>query len=147
MIAGNFRLSLLVYEVMAMQLGGSGARRAEINVTPMIDVLLVLLIIFMVVLPHGSTGLNAKIPQPSSAAADENMRTDIVIHVGADGLIEVNSQKVALADLAAKLRPAIRPGAPVFIEGAKGISYREVAEVIDVARGAGATEFALMPAR
>ncbi len=131
---------------MAMQMGGSG-RRAEINVTPMIDVLLVLLIIFMVIIPQKSIGLDAKIPQPSPNDAAAAVRNDIVIHVGADGLIEVNTQRVKLEELAAKLRPAIRPGIPVFVEGVKGISYREVAEVIDAARGAGATEFALLPIR
>lgn len=129
---------------MAMQLG-SGPR-AEINVTPMIDVLLVLLIIFMVIGPVKSGGFDAKIPQTSSAVEPpEAVRRDIVIRVGENAQIEVNSQAVTLADLAAKLRPALRPGDVVFVQGARTLEFREIAAVLDEAREAGVGHFAFIP--
>jgi len=133
---------------MAMQ-GGGLSTRASINVTPMIDILLVLLITFMLIIPSKSRGLNARIPQPpdqNPATADAaTPPSQIVISVKGEGRIEMNSQVVTLDELVTKLKSVIRPGLPIFVQGAAGIAFQEVAEVIDAARGAGATEFALLP--
>jgi biopolymer transport protein ExbD len=130
---------------MAMTTGGSG-RRAEINVTPLIDVLLVLLIIFMVITPLKSRGFEARIPQPgSSDSAASNTPREMVIRVSAGGRIEVNTQAVALEDLVAKIRPGLRPGDVIFVQGEEGLEFREVAAVLDRAKEAGAGAFAFIP--
>lgn len=128
---------------MAMQTGSG--RRAEINVTPLIDVLLVLLIIFMVITPLKSRGFKAQIPQPSSDAVAASVSREMVIRVSENGRIEVNTQVVALEDLVAKIRPALRPGDVVFVQGARGLEFREVAVVLDLAKEAGAAAFAFIP--
>jgi biopolymer transport protein ExbD len=130
---------------MAMQMG-SGKRAAEINVTPMIDVLLVLLIIFMVIGPVKSRGFDTRIPQPSTAESQPRAASrDIVIRVAENASIEINSQAVSLEDLAAKLRPALRPGDIVFLQGARGLEFQVVAQVIDRAKEAGALAVAFIP--
>jgi biopolymer transport protein TolR len=134
---------------MAMQSGGTSAK-AAINVTPMIDILLVLLITFMLIIPDKTKGLSARIPQPpdqNPATADAAPPPNqIVISVKGEGRVEINSQPVTIEELVLKLKSIVRPGLPIFVQGAVGIAFREVAEVIDAARGAGATEFALLPA-
>src|SRR6266849_6214516 len=103
---------------MAMSLGGSPHRKAEMNVTPMIDVLLVLIIIFMVIMPSLSTGLKTLVPQPSdqkpSAPTD-----DIVISVVGDGTVRVNQDTVAIADLEDQLKAVFRNATNhvIFVRG------------------------------
>jgi biopolymer transport protein ExbD len=81
---------------MAMSLGGSGEPRADINMTPMIDLLLVLIIIFMVITPLAPKGLNALMPQPApqdhtATVDDENL----IVSVLADGSVRLNQETVA----------------------------------------------------
>ena len=130
---------------MAMSLGGGRGPRAEINMTPMIDVLLVLIIIFMVITPTKSVGLDTLIPQ----AADKPVAApshDIVISILADGSIRLNQEPVEHALLEARLRGLWSHGgnAPVFIHGDKTLDYRQVADVIDIAREAGIGRIGLM---
>ena len=120
--------------------------KAEINVTPLIDVLLVLLIIFMVIQPQLSTGHDAKIPQPATGPADAS-RSDIVVAVGEDRSLQINTQPVAWEDLEARLRAlfAVRPNGVLFVSAYAGVEFKEVAAVIDTARGVGVGRIALMP--
>jgi biopolymer transport protein TolR len=120
--------------------------KAEINVTPLIDVLLVLLIIFMVIQPQLSTGHDTKIPQPSTGPADASRR-DIVVSVAEDHGLQINTQPVAWEVLEARLRAvfAVRPNGVLFVAAASSIEFKEVAAVIDTARGVGVGRIALMP--
>jgi biopolymer transport protein TolR len=130
---------------MAMTVSGNGGPRAQINVTPMIDVLLVLLIIFMVVAPVESVGLRALVPEP--APPDQKARpADVVITMDQNDAIEINQQPVALKDLPDRLRSIFksRGDVVVFLRGAKNLEYGQVAHVIDIARGAGLDRVALM---
>jgi biopolymer transport protein ExbD len=118
---------------------------ASINMTPMIDILLVLLIIFMVVAPANPVGLPAAIPTPApdTASAPEN---PIVVEVAKDGQIRINTQPVDQKDLAAAFSRIFssRADRTLFLRGDRDLEFASVANVIDIARGAGVDRTALL---
>ena len=127
---------------MAMSLG---ARKAEMNVTPLIDVLLVLIIIFLVVTTH-TTGLRANIPQNPDSKSYPPPMDDIVISVLGNGNVRINQETVALADLQGRLQEIFKNAANhvIFVRCPKDLEYNYVANVIDLAKGAGLDRVALM---
>jgi biopolymer transport protein TolR len=131
---------------MGMSLGGNGRPHANINMTPMIDVLLVLIIIFMVITPTTSHGLNALVPQAESGPAPEAPSNDIVVTVNGDQTVSINEETVAIEELSGRLRQlyANHPGHPLFVRGGKDLAFEKVAQVIDIARGVGLDRIALM---
>jgi biopolymer transport protein TolR len=134
---------------MATTLGGSEEHKAEINVTPMIDVLLVLLIIFMVIAPIQSEGLQALAPQPALPDPNAQPRPqDIVITMAADGTIDINQEAVDLSGLPARLTRIfeVRGDTVIFLRGARNLDFASVAKVIDMAHGAGLRRVGLMKA-
>jgi biopolymer transport protein ExbD len=132
---------------MAMSLGSSTHEKAEMNVTPMIDVLLVLIIIFMVITPTVPRGLDTLVPQPSKPddgpAAPSH---DIVISVRAGHSILLNSESIDVATLQTRLATLFknRSSKVVFVRGDKTLEFHEIAEVIDVAKGAGVERVGLI---
>lgn len=122
-------------------------RKVQINMTPMIDILLVLIIIFMVITPLEPTGLRALVPQPAPPSAQPQSSTrDIVITVRMDGTVQLNQESVQLAELPRRLMLLFRTATdhPIFIRGEKGLEFRSVAQVIDIATGVGLSRVALM---
>ncbi|HTS63295.1 MAG TPA: biopolymer transporter ExbD [Candidatus Acidoferrales bacterium] len=131
---------------MGMMTGGRGMR-AEINVTPMIDVLLVLIIISLVIQPSAEKGLHALIPQQQTdRAAMSAPAHDIVVEIAKDNVIHINTELIDPAALSQRLLAlrVIAPGAHFFVRGDRDLSYKEVAQVIDIARGAGWDHVGLM---
>jgi biopolymer transport protein TolR len=126
---------------------GSGHQTGEINMTPMIDVLLVLIIIFMVITPLAPTGLATLLPQPPPTDQVDPVRPrDIVVTVDRDGKILLSGESVELASLPDRLARLIRACGDnvMFVRGDGDLEFRQVAEVIDVAKGAGFQRVALM---
>ena len=121
-----------------------GSKQAQINVTPLIDVLLVLIIIFMVVVPQHSVGLPAAVPQPAVDSIPQ--LGDIVVSVNKDRSITINSEPVPLERLQERLRAifAARAAKVIFVRGAGDLDFHEVAAVIDIAKGAGIFQVGLM---
>ena len=128
---------------MGMSLGGR--QKAEINVTPMIDVLLVLIIIFMLITPTRSRGLTALVPQPPSGEHPPATE-DIVITVLRDGNVRLNNESLDLPALQARLTRLFQYGASqvVFLRADKDLEFGAIAGVIDLARGSGVDKIALM---
>lgn len=134
---------------MAMAVGGSGGARADINVTPLIDVLLVLLIIFMVITPLTPHGLSALVPQPpppNMPPPPPNQDPNVVITVAKDHSITINSQPVKLADLQSRLEDIFKTRATkvVFVKGDPDVDFRYVGQAIDAAKGAGLDKVGIM---
>jgi biopolymer transport protein TolR len=133
---------------MAMSMGGGGGPKSDINMTPMIDVLLVLIIIFMVITPLTPKGLEALIPQPpppnQPPQADD--RT-VVVTINKDHSMLINSEAIDENALTKRLEDIFKTRADrtMFVKGDPDIEYRWVAEVIDIAHGAGIDKVGLMP--
>jgi len=134
---------------MAMSGGGAtGGLTNEINVTPMIDVLLVLLIIFMMVIPMSRKAIDLQLPDPTPDNTSSGPPpSQIVLEVLPGNVFRINTQPVAKADLAKKLKEVYdpRPDKIIFIKGDPAVKYSDVIAAMDVARGAGVKIIATTP--
>ena len=133
---------------MSMSTGGKGGPSSEINMTPMIDVLLVLIIIFMVITPLTPKGLEARVPQPpppNSPPPPENDRTVVVI-IEKDKSMKINAESVLFENLSKRLEDIFKTRAErvCFVKGDPDLEFQEVARVIDVAKGVGIDQVGLM---
>jgi biopolymer transport protein ExbD len=137
---------------MGMAVGGSGGGpKSDINMTPMIDVLLVLIIIFMVITPLTPKGLEALVPQPPPKDAKPNLsdtRT-VVIVVDKDHHYQINNEDTSEEKMGSRLEEIFKTRAErvVFVKGDPSLDFMWVAKAIDIAHGAGIDKVGLMTAK
>ena len=121
---------------------------ADLNVTPFLDILLVLLIMFMVMFPLSRRAIDAQLPDPD-AVGDPSQAVPIVLEVGPGGRYAINREPVDSASLKTRLLAvyAPRPDKRLLVRGARAATYQEVITAMDVARSAGVTVLGLDPDR
>ena len=127
---------------MSMSTGGSGGLTSEPNMTPMIDVLLVLLIIFMMIVPASRKAIDLQLPDPNPPQNVTPTESDqIVLEVLPGNQFEINNQLVSggLSGLMTRLRDVYngRPDKIIFVKGHPEVTYQDVINAMDTARGAG----------
>ena len=137
---------------MAFSTAGGGPLRAEINITPMIDVLLVLIIVFMVVVSMSKEkGLDAKIPQPANSAEPQPITRTIVIQIAWTGgkqppSVKINDEDVNWENLHDRLFDIFKQRAEkvAFVKGDDDVDFEYVADAISIARNSGVDKIGLL---
>jgi biopolymer transport protein ExbD len=130
-----------------MQVGGSGSMRSDINVTPLVDVVLVLLIIFMVITPVVQMGYLVKVPPkapanlPPSAVQDQ-----IVLRLVSGGRVLINKEEMTMEQFPNRVREILRGNTSkmVFFSGARDVDYDSTMKFLDLARASGAKNIGII---
>ena len=133
---------------MAMSVGGNKGLENEINVVPMIDILLVLLIIFMAALPSMRKAIDIQLPDPNPSTVPANTQSNqIVLEVNPGGEYSINTEKVDKANLGPRLKEIYdpRPEKIIFVKGHPEVMYQDVIEAMDIARGSGVKVIGVPP--
>jgi biopolymer transport protein TolR len=132
---------------MSMSTGGeSGGSMSEINVTPLVDVMLVLLIIFMVTTPMMSQGIPVELPQAGKQSIDMNMDESTIVTIAQDGMVYIDDRAVPADKLEIQLRRlygelAVRN---IFLRGDRRVPYGEVVRVLDMMKRIGLTKVGMV---
>lgn len=136
---------------MSMMVGARSTQSSEINVTPLIDVLLVLLIIFMVILPDHKWGEKTLVPQPSPTSVEKNPPTPIVIQLkdvgeGKRPLLRINQEEVSWDNLESRLAVVfkVQVDRVAFVKGDPEVDFEYVAQAVDITHHAGADRIGLL---
>ena len=137
---------------MGMSVGSKGGAMAEMNVVPLIDILLVLLIIFMAISPTISMGLDALVPQPAPPNAPQDVVTQqatIVVQVYGDGKLKINEEAATWDGLQARLDQIFKQRAQkiAFVKGDDTVFFGDVARATDIMRAAGIDKVGLLTPR
>ena len=130
-----------------MQVGGSGTMRSEINVTPLVDVVLVLLIIFMVLTPVVQMGYLVKVPPkapanlPPSAVQDQ-----IVLRLAAGPRVLIHKEEMSMEQFPNRIRDILRGNSSkmVFFSGGRDVDYETTIKFLDLARASGARNIGII---
>ncbi|MFI5173563.1 MAG: ExbD/TolR family protein [Terriglobia bacterium] len=134
---------------MAMGVGSGHGPKSDINMTPMIDILLVLIIIFLVITPIISKGLDALVPQPpkdqQKQAAPPDTRTIVVI-IDKEGLLKINQEPTTWETLGPRLDDIFKTRSErvMFVKGDDSTLFDKVIRIIDIAKGAGVDKIGLI---
>jgi biopolymer transport protein ExbD len=131
---------------MAMS-GGGGGLTNEPNVTPMIDVLLVLLIIFMIIVPQGRKTIDINLPDPTPVVTATPNNQQIVLEILPHNAFAINKESVTKDNLPARLHEIYdpRPDKVIFIKGDSTVKFQDVIWAMDAARGAGVKVIGIPP--
>ena len=136
---------------MGMSVGGGKGPKSDINMTPMIDVLLVLIIIFMVITPLTPKGLEALVPQPPPPGQKQNVsdQRTVVIVIDKDHHMMINQEDTDENRMGDRLQEIFKTRAErvVFVKGDPDLEFSWVAKAIDIAHGAGIDKVGLMTAK
>ena len=126
--------------------GASGKPSSEINITPLVDVVLVLLIIFMVITPVLRVGRNVSVPPRAPTGDRQAVRGQLIVRVEAGGGLFINSEPVAPGAFAARLRQVLtgREVEPTFVAAEAAVPYQNVIGLMDLCREAGAANIAVV---
>ena len=130
-----------------MSVSSGKGSMSDINITPYIDILLVLLIIFMVITPVRQMDLDVKVPQTAEpeaqAAIDPNV---IVVSIGESAQIAINQEQVSIANLGRELQKiySARSNKNMFVSASPRLPYGDIVRIIDIAKGAGVGEIGLI---
>jgi biopolymer transport protein ExbD/biopolymer transport protein TolR len=126
------------------QQGRTGTSLSEINVTPLVDVMLVLLIIFMVTAPMLQTGIDVQLPETRNVV-ESNPEELIVISISREGLLYYGSESINFSNIAEYLqKDAQGPGDEIYLRADKDVKWNSIVSVIDAIRGAGYKEVRLV---
>jgi len=137
---------------MGIHIGGSKGAMADMNVVPLIDILLVLLIIFMVITPLVPKGLEALVPQPSPNQQQptlEILQKTVVVQVSLGGKLKINQEDHTWETLGPRLETIFKERAEkvAFVKGDDAVMFADVARAIDIMRGAGIDKVGLITAK